>query len=75
MIELGAQIERRGGTPLDPIAYKRMYLDRLWQGIQHRVENFEVATRLRRSIWFRVRVRCSKASRSEAQDVPGQWHR
>jgi phosphoglycolate phosphatase len=37
MIELGAQIERRGGTPLDPIAYKRMYLDRLWQGIEHRV--------------------------------------
>jgi phosphoglycolate phosphatase len=38
MIELAAQIERRGGTPLDPIAYKRMYLDRLWQGIEHRVE-------------------------------------
>jgi phosphoglycolate phosphatase len=41
MIELGAQIERRGGKPLDPIMYKRMYLDRLWQGIEHRVEELQ----------------------------------
>ncbi len=41
MIELAAQIERRGGTPLDPIQYKRMYLDRLWQGIEHRVEELQ----------------------------------
>ena len=29
MIELAAQVERRGGRPLEPAAYKRMYLDRL----------------------------------------------
>ena len=29
MIELAAQVRERGGTPLDPIEYKRMYLARL----------------------------------------------
>jgi len=37
MIELCAQIEKRGGTPLDPLRYKRQYLDRLWTRIEHRV--------------------------------------
>jgi phosphoglycolate phosphatase-like HAD superfamily hydrolase len=37
MIELCAQIERRGGTPLDPLAYKHRYLDRLWERIKDRV--------------------------------------
>ncbi|MBS1854497.1 MAG: HAD family hydrolase [Acidobacteria bacterium] len=29
MIELADQVKRRGGTPLEPLRYKRMYLDRL----------------------------------------------
>lgn len=37
MIELCSQIESRGGAPLDPLAYKHMYLDRLWQRIEGRV--------------------------------------
>lgn len=37
MIELCAQIERRGGEPLSPLAYKHMYLERLWARIEHRV--------------------------------------
>jgi phosphoglycolate phosphatase-like HAD superfamily hydrolase len=37
MIELCAQIEQRGGTPLDPLHYKHTYLDRLWERIEHRV--------------------------------------
>jgi len=37
MIELCAQIERRGGQPRDPLYYKHIYLDRLWQRIAHRV--------------------------------------
>lgn len=41
MIELCAQIERRGGRPLEPLEYKRMYLDRLWQRIAHRVEGLK----------------------------------
>ena len=38
MIELAEQVRRRGGTPLDPVAYKKLYLDRLWQVIHGRVE-------------------------------------
>jgi phosphoglycolate phosphatase len=38
MIELANQIRARGGTPLDPLVYKRRYLDRLWQVIRERVE-------------------------------------
>jgi phosphoglycolate phosphatase-like HAD superfamily hydrolase len=38
MIELADNIRKRGGTPDDPLVYKRMYLDRLWQRIEHRIE-------------------------------------
>src|SRR4051794_30327372 len=38
MIELADQISKRGGTPLEPIAYKRRYLDLLWTMIRDRVE-------------------------------------
>ena len=38
MIELAENVERRGGTALEPIAYKRMYLDRLWNKIEHRID-------------------------------------
>ena len=37
MIELAEQVRRRGGEPLEPLAYKRMYLDRLHQRIRHRL--------------------------------------
>lgn len=37
MIELAEQVKRRGGTPLDPVHYKHIYLDRLWQRIEGRV--------------------------------------
>ena len=38
MIEFAAQISARGGTPLEPIEYKRMYLARLHEKIEHRIE-------------------------------------
>jgi phosphoglycolate phosphatase-like HAD superfamily hydrolase len=38
MIEFADQIRKRGGTPLDPLEYKRMYLDRLHEKIHHRLE-------------------------------------
>jgi phosphoglycolate phosphatase-like HAD superfamily hydrolase len=41
MIELCNQIERRGGKPLEALAYKHMYLDRLWDRIAHRVEGLK----------------------------------
>jgi phosphoglycolate phosphatase-like HAD superfamily hydrolase len=41
MIELARQVELRGGTPLEPLAYKRMYLDLLWERIRDRVRSLE----------------------------------
>jgi phosphoglycolate phosphatase-like HAD superfamily hydrolase len=38
MIQLADEVARRGGAPLDPLDYKRMYLDALWARIRHRVE-------------------------------------
>src|ERR1035437_4533478 len=38
MIELAAHVRQRGGTPLDPLRYKHMYLDLLWTRIRGRVE-------------------------------------
>lgn len=38
MIELASQVEARGGRPLDPLVYKRMYLDRLHNRIRNRLE-------------------------------------
>jgi len=37
MIQLCEEIEKRGGTPLEPLAYKRIYNDRLWERIEGRV--------------------------------------
>ena len=37
-IELAEQIRKRGGTPKDPLEYKRMYLDRLWVQVRDRVK-------------------------------------
>ncbi len=41
MIELARQVELRGGVPLDPLTYKRMYLDLLWERIRDRVRQLE----------------------------------
>jgi phosphoglycolate phosphatase len=38
MIELARQVEKRGGTPRQPLDYKRMYNDRLMQKIKDRRE-------------------------------------
>ncbi len=36
MIEFGEQIKKRGGEPLDPLAYKQIYSDRLMEKIKDR---------------------------------------
>lgn len=41
MIELANEIEKRGGQPLDPLAYKRMYHDRLMEKIAGRIEELK----------------------------------
>jgi phosphoglycolate phosphatase len=38
MIEFAAHVSQRGGSALEPLEYKRMYLDRLWTKISGRVE-------------------------------------
>ena len=38
MIAFAEAVEGRGGKALDPLAYKKMYLDLLWQKIEKRVE-------------------------------------
>src|ERR1700692_1635156 len=38
MIAFADAITARGGRPLEPLAYKQMYLDRLWEKIEGRVE-------------------------------------
>lgn len=38
MIELAEQVRKRGGEPLEPLFYKRMYLDRLYSRIRHRLD-------------------------------------
>ena len=37
MMELADNIQKRGGTPQDPLVYKKMYLDLLWTRIEHRI--------------------------------------
>jgi len=41
MVELAEHVEARGGTPLDPLEYKKMYLDLLHVKIRHRLEELE----------------------------------
>ncbi len=41
MIELAAQVSKRGGSPLDPLVYKHRYLDLLWTRIRGRVDELK----------------------------------
>jgi len=41
MIQLAEEINKRGGQPRDPLEYKYLYLDALWQRIQHRVADLK----------------------------------
>lgn len=41
MIALCDAIKERGGTPKDPLDYKKLYLDLLWEQMKHRVEGLK----------------------------------
>jgi len=43
MVEFAEQIRARGGSPLDPLEYKKMYLDRLHERIRYRLEELREA--------------------------------
>ncbi len=44
MIALAEEVAKRGGTPLDPLAYKKQYLDLLWERIEYRVAGLKART-------------------------------
>ena len=44
MIEFAGHIEKRGGTPLDPVDYKHLYLDRLSEKIKGRIAGLEAGS-------------------------------
>jgi phosphoglycolate phosphatase len=41
MMEFAGHVTRRGGKALDPLEYKKMYLDRLWIRIRGRIEELK----------------------------------
>jgi phosphoglycolate phosphatase-like HAD superfamily hydrolase len=41
MIQLAEEVKKRGGTPKEPLEYKYIYLDRLWEKIKYRVEGLK----------------------------------
>ena len=41
MMDFAALVTTRGGRPLDPREYKKMYLDRLWVKIEGRIEDLQ----------------------------------
>ena len=41
MMALAEAVAKRGGTPKDPLDYKKQYLDLLWEGIKDRVAELE----------------------------------
>jgi phosphoglycolate phosphatase len=41
MIELAEHVAKRGGRPLEPLEYKKIYLDRLHEKIRHRLVELE----------------------------------
>src|SRR5579871_670974 len=41
MMDFAGHVTQRGGTPLDPREYKKMYLDRLWVKIVGRIEDLK----------------------------------
>lgn len=51
MMQLAAEVTKRGGCPEDPLTYKRWYLDRLWERIAHRVAGLK-AGRLAPDDWM-----------------------
>lgn len=44
MIQLAEEVKKRGGTPLDPLTYKRLYHDRLWARISNRVAGLKAGS-------------------------------
>ncbi len=44
MMRLAEEIQKRGGTPEEPVEYKREYLQRLWERIEDRIQGVQDGT-------------------------------
>ena len=51
MLRLAEEVQKRAGTPEDPVHYKRCYHDRLWEKIQNRVSDLRSA-RVKPHYWL-----------------------
>jgi len=50
MIQLAEEVDKRGGEAQDPVAYKWLYLERLWTKIEWRVEGLKTGRLNRQSL-------------------------
>jgi phosphoglycolate phosphatase len=50
MIQLAEEVDKRGGEAQDPVAYKWLYLERLWTKIEGRVEGLKTGRLNRQSL-------------------------
>jgi len=64
MMALADAVRTRGGQPLEPAVYKKMYLDRLWLKIRDRIEGLRAAASGRKRFLYRAHERYSKSFRA-----------
>lgn len=50
MMQLKEEVEKRGGTALEPLEYKKIYHDRLWDRIKHRIAGLKDGSMDRRDM-------------------------
>ena len=82
MLRLCEEVRRRGGRPLDPLEYKRMYHDRLWERIKGRLEALEsgrvdadeMMVPGARAMLEELRARSVKCYLASGTDEPYVWN-
>ena len=63
MIQLAEEVDKRGGEAQDPVAYKWLYLERLWTKIEGRVEGLRTGRLNRQSLMVPGAVQILEAMR------------
>jgi phosphoglycolate phosphatase len=63
MIQLAEEVDKRGGEAQDPVAYKWLYLERLWTKIEGRVEGLKTGRLNRQSLMVPGAVQILEAMR------------
>ena len=76
MIQLADEVPRRGGTPLEPLAYKHRYHDLLMERIQGRLHDLESGRQRRKNGPCPAVMPCWRTCDARGlRFVPGQRHR